>query len=64
MIERHLQRAHGGRLDAAALRRRGTASAGRHEFDAARAEFARAGALDAHDPENFNERGLALRTKD
>jgi tetratricopeptide (TPR) repeat protein/predicted aspartyl protease len=47
-------------LNSAALRRRGTASAGRRDFDAAIADFDRAIELDAADPENFYERGLAL----
>lgn len=46
-------------LDASALRRRGAASAGRKDFDAAIADFDRAIALDANDPENFYERGQA-----
>ena len=46
-------------LGAAALRRRGTASLGRGDFAAALADFDRAIALDAIDPENFYERGLA-----
>ena len=46
-------------LDAAALRRRGTASAGRLDFEAAIADFDRAVELDASDAENFYERGLA-----
>jgi tetratricopeptide (TPR) repeat protein/predicted aspartyl protease len=49
----------GDTLDAAALRRRGTASAGRHDFVTAIADFDRAVALDANDAENFYERGLA-----
>jgi len=50
-------------LDAHALRRRGTASAGRGDFDAAIADFDRAIALDATEPDNFYERALAKLQK-
>jgi tetratricopeptide (TPR) repeat protein/predicted aspartyl protease len=46
-------------IDAAGLRRRGTASASRRDFQAAIADFDRAIQLDATDPENYHQRGLA-----
>jgi len=46
-------------LDAAELRRRGMASVGRRDLQAAIADFDRAVALDANDPETYHQRGLA-----
>jgi tetratricopeptide (TPR) repeat protein len=46
-------------IDAAGLRRRGTASASRRDFQAAIADFDRAIELDATDPESYHQRGLA-----
>ncbi|HKE97302.1 MAG TPA: tetratricopeptide repeat protein, partial [Povalibacter sp.] len=46
-------------LDSASLRRRGAASAGRLDFQAALVDFDRAVELDATDPENFYWRGKA-----
>jgi tetratricopeptide (TPR) repeat protein len=46
-------------IDVADLRRRGIASVSRRDFQAAIADFDRAIALDATDPENYHERGNA-----
>jgi tetratricopeptide (TPR) repeat protein len=46
--------------DAAALARRGTASAGRHDYDSASADLTRAIALEPTNPEYYYERGRVL----
>jgi tetratricopeptide (TPR) repeat protein len=46
-------------MDAASYRRRGAASAGRHDYTAALADLDRAVELDASDAENFYQRGMA-----
>jgi tetratricopeptide (TPR) repeat protein/predicted aspartyl protease len=49
----------GETLDAAELRRRGMASVGRRDLQAAIADFDRAIQMDANDPENYFQRGTA-----
>ena len=48
--------------DAAALARRGTASAGRHDYESASADLTRAIALDPNNPDYYYERGRVLWT--
>jgi tetratricopeptide (TPR) repeat protein len=53
--------ASGASMDAASLRRRGAASAGRQDFASAIADFDQAIKLDPSDPENYYQRALARR---
>jgi tetratricopeptide (TPR) repeat protein len=51
-----------GTEDAAALARRGTASAGRHDYESATADLTRAIALEPNNPDFYYERGRVLWT--